>query len=69
MTDTATGFAPSYRVKELTEVSDQSIEEALNQGARDGYRFESIHFVVQPGNRRPTMSFIFFTSMREREKE
>jgi len=69
VTDTTSDLALSYRVTELTEVSDQSIEEALNKGVRDGYRFESIHFVVQQGNRRPTMSFIFFTRMQEREKE
>ncbi|MCL1925687.1 MAG: hypothetical protein FWF95_00940 [Syntrophorhabdaceae bacterium] len=69
MTDTDSGAALSYRVTELTEVSDQSIEEALNRGGSEGYRFESIHFVVQPGNRRPTMAFLFFTRMQERERE
>jgi len=69
VTDTDPGVAPPYRVAELTEVSDQSIEEALNREVRSGYRFESIHFVVQPGNRRPTMAFLFFTHMREQEKE
>ena len=69
MTDTDSGVALPYRVVELTEVSDQSVEEALNREVRDGYRFESIHFVVQPGNRRPTMAFLFFTRMQEREKE
>ena len=68
MTDTDPGAAPLYRVAELTEVSDQSIGEALNREVGDGYRFESIHFVIQPGNRRPTMAFLFFTRMQEQEK-
>ena len=50
-----------WRVVELTGVTDRSIEEALNAAAGEGWRFESVHFVTQPGNRRPTMAFLFFT--------
>lgn len=46
---------------ELADVSDRSIEEALNAATGDGWRFESVHFVTQPGNRRPMMAFLFFT--------
>ena len=55
-----TGQAP-WRVVELADVCDRSIEEALNAAAGDGWRFESVHFVTQPGNRRPMMAFLFFT--------
>jgi hypothetical protein len=48
-------------VVELATVCDRSIEEALNAAAGDGWRFESVHFVTQPGNRRPVMAFLFFT--------
>ena len=51
----------AWRVVELTDVCDGSIEEALNAATGDGWRFESVHFVTQPGNRRPTMAFLFFT--------
>jgi hypothetical protein len=53
--------APPYRVVELADVSDGTIEEALNRESRDGFRFESIHFVTQQGSRRPSMAFLFFT--------
>jgi len=53
------GNAP-YRVVELSEVSDRAIEDALNRETGDGHRFESVHFVTQPGSRRPTMAFLFF---------
>jgi hypothetical protein len=53
--------APLYRVAELSDVSDRAIEEALNREAREGYRFDSVHFVTQPGSRRPSMAFLFFT--------
>ncbi len=59
MSDPATGKAP-WRVVELTDVSDRTIEEALNAATGDGWRFESVHFVTQPGNRRPMMAFLFF---------
>ncbi|MEW6719960.1 MAG: DUF4177 domain-containing protein [Thermodesulfobacteriota bacterium] len=52
---------PAYRVVELVDVSDRTIEEALNREAGEGWRFESVHFVTQPGNRRPAMGFLFFT--------
>ena len=52
---------PPWRVVELADVCDRSIEEALNAAAGDGWRFESGHFVTQPGNRRPMMAFLFFT--------
>ena len=51
-----------YRVVELSDVSDKTLEEALNQATGEGFRFESIHFVTQPGGRRPGMAFLFFTS-------
>ena len=60
MSDPPTGKAP-WRVVELADVSDRSIEEALNAAVWDGWRFESVHFVTQPGNRRPMMAFLFFT--------
>lgn len=50
-----------WRVVEVTDVSDRSIEEALNGASREGWRFESVHFVTQAGSRRPSMAFLFFT--------
>ena len=46
---------------ELADVCDRSIEGALNAATGDGWRFETVHFVTQPGNRRPMMAFLFFT--------
>lgn len=57
----ATESGNAYKVVEIGDVTDQAVEAALNRWAREGYRFESIHFVTQPGNRRPAMAFLFFT--------
>ena len=59
MTDDAGGASP-YKVVELADVADREIEDALNRWTGEGYRFESIHFVTQPGSRRPSMAFLVF---------
>jgi len=48
-------------VVEVTDVSDRSVEEALNTASSEGWRFESVHFVTQPGSRRPSMAYLFFS--------
>jgi len=50
-----------YKVVEISRVFDEEIEAELNQWTAEGFRFESIHFVTQPGNRRPSMAFLFFS--------
>ena len=56
-----TGNGTAYKVVEIGDVTDQAVEAELNRWTREGYRFESIHFVTQPGGRRPAMAFLFFT--------
>lgn len=54
-----------YKVVEISKVFDEEIEAELNRWTAEGYRFDSIHFVTQPGNRRPTMAFLFFSRATE----
>ena len=67
-----TGIAPTPRASQSTfGVAGNDLagfpngrrpgDEALNAAAGDGWRFESVHFVTQPGNRRPMMAFLLFT--------
>lgn len=49
-----------YKVVELSVVTDDYIENALNEWTEKGYIFDSIHFVVTQASRRPSMAFIFF---------
>lgn len=49
----------TYKVVELAVVTDESIEEALNQWTAKGWTFDSIHFVVREASRRPAMAFVF----------
>ena len=50
-----------YKVAELSIVTDETIEETLNTWGRQGWTFESLHFAMNPGSKRPAMAFIFFT--------
>lgn len=50
-----------YKVVELSAVSEETIEEALNHWTRQGWRFDTMQFVVRESSRRPTMAFVIFT--------
>jgi hypothetical protein len=50
-----------YKVVEISRVYEEEIETELNRWTAEGFRFESIHFVTQPGTRRPSMAFLFFS--------
>lgn len=52
---------PVYRVVELSVVTAETIEEALNEGVKEGWIFDSIHFAMWEGSRRPSMAFLLFT--------
>ena len=50
-----------YKVVELSVVTDESIEDVLNQRSADGWQFDSIQFVVREASKRPSMAFVLFT--------
>ena len=50
----------SYKVDELSVVTDESIEDILNKRTIEGWRFDSIQFVVRDASKRPSMAFVFF---------
>jgi hypothetical protein len=54
-----------YEVAEVAPVSEESIERTLNDRVREGWGFESIHFVMREGSHRPAMAYLFFTRVRE----
>ncbi|MDT8317573.1 MAG: DUF4177 domain-containing protein [bacterium] len=51
----------SYKVVELAAVTDQDMEEALNEWTARGWRFEGVHFAMKDSSKRPAMAFIIFT--------
>jgi len=56
-----------YKFVELSTVTDETIEEAVNAWVSRGWLLEGIRFVTNEASRRPQMAFISFT--RERINE
>ncbi len=50
-----------YKVVELSTVTDEEIEGAVNSRVKEGWEFDGINFVVREASKRPAMAFIFFT--------
>ncbi len=50
----------TYKVKELSIVTEETIEEAVNSYAKEGWIFNGITFAMGQASRRPSMAFIFF---------
>jgi hypothetical protein len=50
-----------YKVVELSSVSDEEIEAALNQWTAEGWTFDAMQFAMRESSRRPAMVFLTFT--------
>lgn len=49
-----------YKVTEISTVTDEVIEQVLNEWISKGWLFDQIQFVVREASRRPSMAFVFF---------
>jgi len=49
-----------YKFVELSVVTDQTIEDNVNERVRDGWTFSGMHFAMNDSSRRPTMAFLCF---------
>lgn len=50
-----------YKIVETSTVTDEALENILNEWTAKGFTYESIQFVVASSSKRPTMAFVFFT--------
>lgn len=50
----------AYKVVEVSPVSDETLERALNERTGEGWSFESLHFVTRDGSHRPALAYLFF---------
>ncbi len=50
-----------YKFVELSIVTDETIEEAVNAWVGRGWQLEGIRFVTTEASRRPSMAFVSFT--------
>ena len=51
----------TYKFVELSVVTDETLEECVNEWVGQGWTFDGIRFVVGEGSRRPQMAFVSFT--------
>jgi len=49
-----------YKFVELSIVTDETLEEAVNEWVAKGWAFDGIRFVVTEHSRRPAMAFVSF---------
>ncbi len=50
----------AYKVVEVSPVSEETLEEALNRWTAEGWSVESVHFVSREGSHRPALAYLFF---------
>lgn len=50
-----------YKVAEISVVTDEEIENTINEWVGKGWKFESIQFAIRESSKRPSMAFILFT--------
>lgn len=50
-----------YKVVEVNSVSDETLEEVLNEWTAKGWRFDGLHFAMRESSKRPAMAFVVFT--------
>ncbi len=50
-----------YKVVELSVVTDEAIEETLNEWSGRGWSFDGMQFAMRESSRRPSLAFILFT--------
>jgi len=51
----------SYKVAEISTVTDEEMEHTINEWTRKGWSFDGIHFAMREASKRPAMAFIIFS--------
>ncbi len=51
----------TYKVIELGTVTEEAIQDTLNEWNSKGWRFDSLQFAMRESSRRPSMAFVLFT--------
>jgi len=50
-----------YKVVELSTVTDEEIEKAVNSWVEQGWSYDGVNFAMRESSKRPAMAFLFFT--------
>jgi hypothetical protein len=57
-----------YKVVELSNVDEASLERTVNQWVREGWNLDGVQFAMRESSKRPAMAFVFFTREGEHEQ-
>jgi len=60
---------PVYKFVELSVVTEDTIETAVNDWVSQGWQFDGIRFVTSEASRRPAMAFISFIRQDRNETD
>lgn len=55
----------TYKVVEVMNVTEDVLEEALNEWVAKGWAFDGMQFAMRESSKRPSMAFLVFTRERE----
>jgi len=59
-----------YKVVETTTVTDQRLEDIINEFTAKGWNFDGIQFSMREASKRPSMAFVIFTrEMEDKDDE
>jgi hypothetical protein len=50
-----------YKFVELSTVTDEAIQQVVNEWVEKGWSFDGIHFAMREASHRPAMAFVTFT--------
>lgn len=50
-----------YKVVEISTVTEEAIEEVLNNWGSKGWNFDGLQFAMRESSKRPAMAFALFT--------
>ena len=50
-----------YKVVELSIVTEENLEETVNEWTSKGWQLDMVNYVTQSSSRRPVMAFVYFT--------
>lgn len=60
-------MALRYKVREISTVTDEHLEQAINEVVAEGWTFDGIQFAMRDSSKRPSMAFVVF--FREEKDE
>jgi hypothetical protein len=50
-----------YKVVEVSTVSEDTLEELLNEWTAKGWQYDGMQFAMRESQKRPSMAFVIFT--------